>query len=130
MLNAALIAISVFPNPTSPQTSLSIGLPEHKSLLIWLIVLIWSEVSVNSNCEENFSYSNELKWIISPLSKALFAATFIKSFAISLILFLILAFFFCQLLNPSLSNDTLSSDSPYLDINSRFWIGINNLSLE
>ena len=92
--------------------------------------MIWSDVSVISNFEENFSYSNEFKLITSPLSKALFAATLIKSLAISLILFLILAFFFCQLLKPSLSNITLPSESPYLDINSRFWMGINNLSFE
>ena len=38
-----------------------------------------NDVSVNSNCEENFSYSNEFKSITSPLSKALFENLILSS---------------------------------------------------
>ena len=44
-LNAARIASSVFPNPTSPHTSRSIGLPAPMSRLIDDSAVSWSSVS-------------------------------------------------------------------------------------
>jgi len=45
-LKAALMAISVFPNPTSPHINLSIGRPLFKSLKTSFIAFIWSFVSI------------------------------------------------------------------------------------
>ena len=91
--------------------------------------MTWSEVSVNSNADENFSYSRELGVNFIESLNFLLAAVLIKSSAISFIFFLREAFFCCQLLNPSLSSWTLLSLKPYFEINSRLDTGINNLSL-
>ena len=48
-LNAARIAISVFPYPTSPQTIRSIGYGRSMSAFTSLIVESWSGVSIYAN---------------------------------------------------------------------------------
>ena len=64
-LNAALTATSVFPNPTSPHTSLSIGLFRSMSAFTSAVALSWSGVSsyrklASSSCcrKESFEKAN------------------------------------------------------------------------
>ena len=50
-LNAALMATSVFPKPTSPHNSRSIGISCSISDLIFEIAVSWSGVSTNGNAD-------------------------------------------------------------------------------
>ena len=52
-LNAARIAISVLPKPTSPQTRRSIGRARSMSRLVAAIAVSWSSVSSYGNCASN-----------------------------------------------------------------------------
>ena len=54
-LNAALMANSVFPNPTSPQMSLSIGGVSSISRLMAFVASSWSGVSSYINEDSNSS---------------------------------------------------------------------------
>ena len=57
LLKAALNAISVLPNPTSPQISLSIGRPLLISFITSLIAVSWSSVSEKEKPEQNSLYN-------------------------------------------------------------------------
>ena len=52
--NAARMAISVFPKPTSPQITRFIGLIRAKSLITSLMQFCWSEVGMYGKSSENF----------------------------------------------------------------------------
>ncbi len=52
-LNAARMATSVLPKPTSPQSSRSMGCGDSRSRLISLVAVSWSLVSVNSKASSN-----------------------------------------------------------------------------
>ena len=52
-LNAARTATSVLPNPTSPDSSRSIGIGFSMSALISSIVWSWSRVSANGNASSS-----------------------------------------------------------------------------
>ena len=53
---AARIAISVLPNPTSPQINRSIGLPDPRSLITSLTATNWSSVSSYGNLAAKASH--------------------------------------------------------------------------
>jgi len=81
-LNAALIATSVFPNPTSPQRSLSMQIGFSISFLISFTQRSWSSVSSKGNL-----YSNSFCHSVSfekayPFNTFLSAYSLISSLAI------------------------------------------------
>ena len=101
-LKAALIAISVFPNPTSPHISLSMGISLSMSFLTALVASTWSFVSSKKKDASN-SLCKLLSWLQEkPIFFLLFAYKEIRSKAISFNLFFVLSFNIFQLLDPNL----------------------------
>ena len=95
-LKAALIAISVFPKPTSPQTSLSIGMVFSISCFTAIVVFNWSGVSsyikdASNSCCKKLSGENS-----KPTCSFLLAYSLIRSYAIFLTLVLVLDLVFCH----------------------------------
>ena len=128
-LNAALIATSVFPYPTSPHNNLSIGLELSISFFISSIHLNWSSVSWYGNLSSNsFCHGVSLlklyPWIFSR-----FAYSSINSLATSLKLFLTLAFVVSHSLLPNLLIFGFSLSPPtYFLIESKSVVGIYKIS--
>ena len=80
-LNAALIATSVFPYPTSPHSNLSIGFMFSISFFTSFMQRIWSSVSWYGNDDSNSSCHGVSFENAYPFSFSLFAYNSINSFA-------------------------------------------------
>ena len=128
-LKAALIATSVFPYPTSPQRSLSIGLACSISFLVSSIHLNWSSVSVYGKLSSNclcHSVSLEKAY---PFTFCLFAYNSINSLATSLKLDLTLVFVFSHSFPPNLFSLGKASPPPtYFLILSKLLVGTYKIS--
>ena len=111
-LNAARIATSVFPYPTSPHSNLSIGLLDSISFFTSAIHLNWSSVSwygkLSSNCFCHGVSGENIK----PWAFCLLAYSSIKSLATSFRLFFTLALVFSHSLLPNLFNRGSASPPP------------------
>ena len=128
-LNAALIATSVFPYPTSPHKSLSIGLSISISFLVssmqrsWSSVSAYGKLSSNSFCH-GVSFENA-----NPFTFPLLAYNSISSFATSCKFFFTFAFVFSHSLLPNLLILGTASPSPmYFLTLSKSFVGMYNMS--
>ena len=110
-IKAALRAISVLPNPTSPQINLSWGFSDARSFFTSAITLAWSFVSWNPKPFEKESNSSWLIRNCLDLSIFLEASASNNSAAISKAFFLVFSFFIFQLF--FLSESSLISLLPW-----------------
>ena len=122
-IKAARRATSVLPNPTSPQTSRSIGRPEVKSSRTSSIACSWSSVSSYGNLAANSSYMPCPVSTGRPFFTARAAAITSSSCAISRMRFFAFALRVCHPTPPSRSSALSASSAPYREIRSIFSTG-------
>ena len=123
-LNAALIATSVFPYPTSPHKSLSIGLRFSISFFTSSIHLNWSSVSWYGNWSSNCCCQGVSGLNAYPFAFSLFAYNSINSLATALKFFFTFSFVFFQSLLLRLFNGKFNASPPvYFLIASNWLVG-------
>ena len=113
-LNAARMATSVFPKPTSPQTSRSIGRSRSISAFTSCVAFSWSGVSSYKKLASKACCKNESTLNANPFSCLLLAYSLIKSRAMSLIRFFVRSFIRSHAPVPSVERRGACSVSPRL----------------
>ena len=128
-LKAPLIATSVFPYPTSPQRSLSIGFSDSISFFTSSMHLIWSSVSTYGKLSSNSVCHTVSLEKLYPFECCLLAYNSINSLATSLKLFFTFDLVFSHSLLPNLFIFGAPSPEPiYFRMLSSELVGIYRIS--